>query len=340
MEVYDGGKKQKNIMKAEVFRLSRKGWKWIAFPAIFFWIAAVCFGLFALDGAFQIHQQNTEAVVAEASVLNRDIDFTSVEGILDWTEVYEISGNLQIAGYFQECTIVGIKDSFILENMKQGSMYPQESAMPYLVVNEAFLKEMKDSSGNRIEDNMQIDWLTKTVELTYDDNLKIVCKICGIMESAEENKEPEIYMSVASAKMLMRFQENGSEEKSVRLRIKNIQMYETVRKALNRLQVYPEDLEEEILWSGKIRKIQTELLYLCALLSGISACVILHQSLKIDFMRNEKEYQHIKTIDTSLADFHKQINQHRKICFFLTGGVIGWGIYACWPVLLAMMNIS
>lgn len=369
-----------NMTRADVFRLSRKGWMWLAFPGIFFWIGAVSLGFFAVDGTLEIYEQDASPVVVTASVSNETVDFSAVEGILGWSNVYEISGTLRIAGYSQACTVIGIDENLISADLKEGMGYPQESVMPYLLVNEALVQEMKVTSARMIANGDDISKgsagsgkgspsegespskgsstgggsstsegsseseynqiLTKSAEFVYGDGRQVPCKISGILKNEEEGEAPKVYMSVSSARSLLQSQEGAGETKQVWFRIRNAGMYEKVQRALSGLQVHLEDLKEEMIWSGKFLKLRTTMLYICALISGLAAWTIFSQSLRMDLIKNEKEYHYIETTDAGFSDFYRNINRYRKLRFFLTGIVLGAIIYMCWPVFMAMLTIS
>lgn len=323
-----------------MIRLALKGWRWLAFPALFFWIFAVCLGVFAIKDGKSIYKQWTEPVTVTASVSGQMIDFSQIEGILDWTEVYVISGTLQIAGYAQECTITGIRSKFVEEEIKEGIVYAPESIMPHLLVNEAFLKGMKDEAGKLIEADQQVDWLSKSAELSFGENKTVVCDICGILKDQEENDTPILYMSAASAKALAQTMGEPEGVSQVRIKIANAGMFETVQRQLSKYGISAEDMDAELIWEQKLTVMRLKLLCVCSAATGVAAWVMFRQSLRMDAMRNKKEYEQLLDKGLSASAFHRRINRCRQFVFAASGAVIGWGICLCMPLFLAMLPLS
>lgn len=288
-----------DLTQRKFFVLSLKGWKWLAFPALFFWIAAAGFLFLMCSEAVELHRQKSESMVLTAVASGRNTDLQTVNGVVDWSETYEVSGRIQIMNYQEECSITGVDRDFISASVKEGDYYPEDSGMPYLLVNQAFLKQMTDANGNQIEDTEEIDWLSKTVTIAYGENKSMVCKICGILNPAEENESPLIYMSPDSAKNILQTGESISEENSLWIKIKSGGEVEQVQADLSQLGITVNDIDESLVWTWKMQALKITYFCLIAVISGLAAWLLFFERLRIDALRNKEEYEVLQSIESS-----------------------------------------
>lgn len=338
------------MTKTERFKLSLKGWKWLAFPALFFWIASACFLCSMCSEAISLHQQRSEPMILTAVALGGNAELQVLEksqargDILSWSRVYEISGTIQIMNYREECSVVGIDRELISSTVKRGGYYPENSGMPYLLVNEAFLKEMTDANGEKIEEPETIDWLTKTVTFDYGDDQSIVCQICGILKDMDENESPAVYISSACAKSILQTGEGIVSEQPLRIKIESAGVMEQVQTDLSGQGITVDNIDEGIIWTWKIMLLKMRGFCLTAVISGIAAWLLFYERLRIDALRNKEEYELLqeleffeekekyecsRNMDVSKKNICRRMNGYRALWFCVIGFGLGLLSFIC-----------
>lgn len=120
------------------------------------------------------------------------------------TPVIEIPVRLKIEQYSANLTLIGINAEYFEGLFLQGGIFPTESAMPYILLNEAACKLMTQSEQKENEEVI-IDWLRGGFEIIQsEDQPATISKVCGIFSDAGvKDAEPRAYISIYSAKQLL-----------------------------------------------------------------------------------------------------------------------------------------
>lgn len=150
-------------------------------------------GLYFLFPACQTFQQiqtekNTPYELT-ATTDNNNIDLNTlmqIEGVERISPVLNLNASLSLEEYKLDCEIRAVYSSFLSLTFSQGTMYPDSSNMPYLILNKAAAKTFSHEN--------------QTVTVSPEDTVMLNANgterkaiICGIFDDGSEN--PTIYMS-------------------------------------------------------------------------------------------------------------------------------------------------
>ncbi|MCD8144004.1 MAG: hypothetical protein LUD79_01470 [Oscillospiraceae bacterium] len=172
-----------------------KTWRRIGVPALWFWTAAVFLFGSALLSMREIQQEKSQPcrlMVTSSNTLNLD-SIAQIDGVQSCTAVYELSVILEVNGDSAVLTLYGVDSRFVEGTLTEGTLYPESSAMPYLVLNQAAVKALTGAA----EEDETTAWTGVAVTL----NGTAVAAICGIIEDSGET--PMVYLSQTSAKALL-----------------------------------------------------------------------------------------------------------------------------------------
>ncbi len=184
---------------------------WASFVA-----AAVAAGTFfsSLAGALEAGVQREEALPCELIVPLAGQEKRLYDGLLEEvfripeaeavSPVIEIPVELKAGIYSAKVALLAIDRAYLSESLLQGQMFPPESAMPYLVLNDGALSRF--SAGERAisqREALETDWLNLAYSLEAGESGRaLVSKVCGI--AAGDGKEGAMgYMSLDVAKSLL-----------------------------------------------------------------------------------------------------------------------------------------
>lgn len=157
----------------------------------------LCMGLYFLFPACQTLQQiqtekNTPYELA-ATTNNSNIDLNTlmeIENVERVSPVVNLSATLSLNEYKLDCEIRAVYSSFLSIKFTQGTMYPDSSNMPYLILNKAAAKAFSHEY--------------QTVTVSPEDTLIMNANgterkaiICGIFNDGRE--KPTVYMSYDAA---------------------------------------------------------------------------------------------------------------------------------------------
>ena len=154
-------------------------------------------GLYFLFPACQTFQQiqaekNTPyELTAATDSSNIDLNILmQIEGVERISPVVNLNATLSVNEYKLDCEIKAVYSSFLNLKFPQGTMYPDSSNMPYLILNEPAAKAFSH----------EYQTITVTPEQTVIMNANGAERkaiICGIFDDGSEN--PAVYMSYDAA---------------------------------------------------------------------------------------------------------------------------------------------
>ena len=153
----------------------------------------LCMGLYFLFPACQTFQQiqaekNTPYELT-ATTDNSNINLNAlmqIEGVERVSPVVNLNATLSLGEYRQNCKIRAVYNSFLSLKFTQGTMYPNSSNMPYLVLNRAAAKAFSHESQTAIvspDDTVMMN----------ENGIERKSIICGIFDDGSET--PTVYMS-------------------------------------------------------------------------------------------------------------------------------------------------
>ena len=189
-------------------------------------------GLYFLFPACQTFQQiqtekNTPYELT-ATTENGSIDLNTlmqIEGVERISPVMNLNATLSLNEYKLDCEIRAVYSSFLSLKFTQGTMYPDSSNMPYLILNKAAAKAF----------TYEYQAITVTPEDTVMMNANGIERkaiICGIFDDGSET--PAVYMSYDAAQ-----REYGiSGQTELVFLLNNMGVAEDVVSALQRKNIY------------------------------------------------------------------------------------------------------
>lgn len=296
-----------------------KTWKRAAFPALLFWVLAVCLLARSLQTGWALHREKSQPyrlTVTAQSALDPEA-LAQLAGVEACTAVYELSGTVSAGGYTADFTIHGVDGGFVTGTLTQGVLFPETSAIPYLVLNEAALKSFS-ADGTPIESVSSVDWLSCDAAL---DGLPV--RLCGILKDGSE--APAAYMSQASAQALL-LQAAGSTETSTGwVSLRNFGCLDQAAKALAAAGCTWEAANSDAAGAWPAQQMKTGLLALAGGISALAAAALMGASLRYDRLKNAEEYRRLMEI-TENRHILARINLVRCAALLFLGALLGGAI--------------
>lgn len=192
----------------------------------------LCMGLYFLFPACQSFQQiqaekdTPYELTATTDSSNVDLNtLMQIEGVERISPVVNLNATLSLNEYKLDCEIRAVYSSFLSLKFTQGTMYPDSSNMPYLILNEPAAKAF----------SYEYQTITVTPEDTVMMNANGTDRkavICGIFDDGSET--PTVYMSFDAAQ-----KEYGiSGQTELVFLLNNMGSAEDVVSALQRRNIY------------------------------------------------------------------------------------------------------
>ncbi len=232
--------------------------------------AAIAISTFCLcyAGAVLLTVQQEKSLPYELEVVSdtaklSDSILAGISGIPDVTTVtpvLEVPAGIEAGGYKAQLTLTGIDASYINETFTQGGVFPDSSAMPYIVLNEAACKLFENESGSASTEETdvpQIDWLSAAVSVQASEGAKpVVSKIVGLLSGDDKDQEPMAYIGVASAKGLLRGDGQSTDYISAKVRVENVGYAADVSEEIKKtgLSVLNANEDAELKWSMELEE--------------------------------------------------------------------------------------
>jgi hypothetical protein len=134
---------------------------------------------------------------------NKIAKIQAITGVTDITRFIPIQVDLQVGKTSTQLTLEGVDASYLANDFIRGSVFPETSVMPYVVLNKAACQQFEsaaDQSG--FDSSAPVDWFGVQIKVqTNQDSRPIVGKICGILVNA--GSDPAAYISLDSAEKLL-----------------------------------------------------------------------------------------------------------------------------------------
>lgn len=214
---------------------------WIAiknfkFRSMVLSVLATAISVFCLcfAGAVLVTVQQEKALPYELEVASMssgisDEALAEVSGIPDVTAVtpvLQVPVSIHAGQYEADIALTGIDAAYIQYAFVQGGVYSDSSVMPYIVLNKAACKLFTDGASHSEStdetDEPQIDWINAAITVRTSESAKpVISKIVGVLSGDDEEQSPVAYVSIASAKDLLRKEGQSIDYMSATVRIKN-----------------------------------------------------------------------------------------------------------------------
>ena len=155
-------------------------------------------------------------------------DILSFPDALAASGVYEVPVTLNVGDYSTSVTVDGISADYLQVELQSGSMFPESSSMPWLVLSKSAVKAFKDKDG-KAGDLILLD---AQIALMVGE-ASVIAGVCGICADGEG--AAMVYMEQTMAKKLLQQQGLGRSYTYILVRITDMGVAEAVTKQISAL---------------------------------------------------------------------------------------------------------
>ena len=213
------------------------------------------------------------------------IEISDLQGVVAVSPLYFIPVVMETGVYSAQLTLTGIDSNYIAEPFIEGTIYPESSTMPYVVLNEASLMEFSDANSNTSGNKKapDIDWLNAGFSIEIPGIRKIVSKVCGILSSdaasngedqtgslknIDSSQQPNAYISLSTAKDLLQRSGQSTEYSAAYVRVTNIGQADKISREVASLGLFTSNSSEELQtkWDALTRE-----MYYLIIMDGVEA---------------------------------------------------------------------
>jgi len=269
-----------------------------ALPVLGFAVAAfcLCFAGAVFTSVREEKAQPCELIItspADSKITdNKLAEVLKIENVEAETAVLQVPVTLQTGEYEFELSLTGMDGNYISGGYVTGSVFPPESAMPYIVLNEAACKKLTKEKAETPEKTPDIDWLNAGYTLSTDTlDRDIAAKVCGILsDGSSVDSEPTAYMSLPWAKELLRKSGWDADVKTALVRVKNIGNANSVAKQLSLLDLYVSNANDEQEQKWNIQTQEMVYLIVTGLFSLLCAAFLISVNMKATIAENKNSF--------------------------------------------------
>jgi hypothetical protein len=315
--------------------------RWTVLPLLGMAAAAflLCFAGAILAKVEEEKAQPYEFVVsAEGSAAVGDSAITDMREISDVTaatHVLQLSVTIRTDEYAASLTLTGLDSDYLSGAFTQGGLFPDESVMPYIVLNEAacrqFLKQ-DDTAGTAAPD---IAWLTASFSISVEGGRGIASKICGVLSDRDDaDAAPAAYVSFSAAKTLLQQSGQSSAAKTAWVRVKNIGCAQAVSRQIAALGLAVTNSAETLQagWDAELK----EMAYLLTAAAFCLACaaLMLAANRAITLAQRKSAFELLSWMGMKHTEISRMFALHALIVS-AAGAVIGLVAAAALPSFLS-----
>lgn len=251
----------------DAFRIAIKNIKgrWAILSAIVTAISVfcLCFAGAILTTVMQEKALPYELIVSSES--NTGITDEDIRKISEIPDVRAVSAILQIpvsiktGRYSAQLTLTGMDAAYLTDALAEGGVFPDNSVMPYIVLNDAACKQFTDGETATGDEAPKINWLNAAFSLqAVEDGRWITSKVCGILADSGETQEPAAVVSLPVARKLLRNSSQSTDILTAHVRVANIGRAVSISKAITTLglAVSNSTLELQGKWDTEIKEMR------------------------------------------------------------------------------------
>ena len=293
---------------SDLIRLSFKNLRggWVVLPAAGYAVAVfcLCFAGAALQTVQEEKNRPYEAIISAEGTENLSDDvaaeIAAIPDVTAATPVLQLPVRISAGVYTAELTLTGINPDYMEGTFLQGGFFPENTAMPYIVLNEAACKQFLNDEGTSDDNTPGIEWLDERFSVQTGEGIKAVTsKVCGILsgdEEAEQEQEPAAYIGLASAKELLRESGQSTAYTAINVRVKNISYADSVSKAITALGLTVPNSTEELPAGWDMALKEMAYLIVTGIFCLLCASVLILAWRKISLMKQRAAYRTLKWI--------------------------------------------
>ena len=231
----------------------------------------------------QIQTEKNTPYELTATTDNSSIDLNTlmqIEGVERISPVLNLNASLSLEEYKLDCKIKAVYGSFFSLNFIQGTIYPDSSNMPYLILNKAAAKAFS-------HENQTVTVSPEDTVMMNANGTERKAIICGIFD--DESETPAVYMSYDVAQ-----KEYGtSGQTELVFLLNNMGSAENVVSALQRKNIYASfDPNLTLAW----KLLQTQCWQTVMLSIGLLACAtaLIREKRIAEIVQNRSETEMLR----------------------------------------------
>lgn len=300
---------------------SLKG-RWAVLPALAAAIGVfcLCFAGTALAAVQQEKSKPYEISVtsADSKLTESDVaDIAKLNDVKAATPVLSVPVLVTAGDYSAELELTGVYASYLSETFKSGGVFPESSVMPYIVLNDAALKQFKSQkdesryeydNGGMDESETEtkapdVNWLNENVSIQAGEGNPVTSKICGILSAEGEDEQSAAYISISAAKALL--PPGGQQYAGAGVRVANIGSAERVSRDITALGLSAGNVNAELQSKWDNQESQTTYLFITGGFSLLCFTVLMASLKKISLLERKEEWRSLRWIGFREKDIGK-----------------------------------
>ncbi len=285
----------------DLIKISAKNLKgrWAVLPAAGI---AICVFCLCFSGAILMSVQKEKSLPYELNCtpVSANISDSVIAQISQMAEVtavtpvIDIPAGIKADKYSVTLTATGIYAEYLNGEFELGGVFDKSSNMPNIILNEAACRQFSENDSEEIinlqEDAPKIDWLNANVVMAAGEGVRpSVSRIIGILADEEDEQAPIAYISISSAKELLRQSGQAAGYTGAYVRIKNVGCADSVTRQISALGINVNNPNElQPVWDMQIK----EMSYLIAIgVFGLLCSIVLMAAWKkISLMEQKSAY--------------------------------------------------
>lgn len=108
-----------------------------------------------------------------------------IKNVVAFTPAIELNGEISTGEYRLNTEIVGINSIYLNEDIEKGDMFPDSSAMPYIVLNDKATESFMNKNQIYVKPD-SINWLNTQFKINLSSESTIISKVSGILKAPEK----------------------------------------------------------------------------------------------------------------------------------------------------------
>ena len=293
-------------------------------------LLALCAGLNGLFAVAGEKAQPCELTATAASIT--DAMWTEV-GKLEYVEavtpVIEVAGTLHVGEYMADIPMAGVQPEYIAGQMLEGSVFPSQSGMPYLVLNEAALEAFVEEKGAPPKKEQPLDW--RNAETLIGEENPLTAKISGVVSDGRE--EPAAYVAISAAKDMAIRQGSTAAYTALRLRIANVGFEAEAISGLGRLGLAAQSADEAAQAAWEALEVQGIFAVAAGALILLFAGAAGAAHIRADFAADGGAYTALRSMGMSLRELRSMLRM-RCVLAAVLALLAAWLVAVCVPSFL------
>ena len=259
-------------------------WKRIAFPAVIFLAAAVFLAGKALITNSSLRTEKNSPCLLAAAVDDTSVipAITGFPGVSACSEVLTVNAHIQAGVWEGDFSIFGLSADLISGSLITGILFPDETAMPYLVINKTALSAFSrsDVPAGSVPDAADLTGMTVLLDDTY-------AKICGVI--SDDLTSPRVFMSAGSARTFLISHGTIPAADTAWVRLRSADSAESVIDAVSRLgcPVTGMDIDTS---SWELEEMKIRYMLLSAFIAASAAAASLQAAIHLDCFRSGEKF--------------------------------------------------